>query len=175
MKSASRLKSRHFPPGTSKWNKIEHRVFCHITSNWRGQPLETHQIVVDLIGSTRTKTGLVVKAKLDAKTYHKGRKVTQAEMQSVNITSQPISRPNGTTLSALIRNDYSKRLFVRGTLAPSRDLRAPRSWRSVSTGDRGGRGQKKAMAESCPTRRSSMPAQTGTSGDSGRESFGFRF
>ena len=66
----------HFPPGTSKWNKIEHRVFCHITSNWRGQPLETHQIVVDLIGSTRTKTGLVVKAKLDAKTYHKGRKVT---------------------------------------------------------------------------------------------------
>ena len=75
----------HFPPGTSKWNKIEHRVFCHITSNWRGQPLETHQIVVDLIGSTRTKTGLVVKAKLDAKAYPKGRKVTKAEMQSVNI------------------------------------------------------------------------------------------
>jgi transposase len=76
----------HFPPGTSKWNKIEHRVFCHITSNWRGQPLETHQIVVDLIGSTRTKTGLVVKAKLDAKTYQKGRKVTEVEIQSVNIT-----------------------------------------------------------------------------------------
>ena len=76
----------HFPPGTSKWNKIEHRVFCHITSNWRGQPLETHQIVVDLIGSTRTKTGLIVQAKLDANTYPKGRKVTQAEIQSVNIT-----------------------------------------------------------------------------------------
>lgn len=75
----------HFPPGTSKWNKIEHRVFCHITSNWRGRPLETHQIVVDLIGSTRTKAGLVVKAKLDAKAYQKGRKVTTAEMQSVNI------------------------------------------------------------------------------------------
>lgn len=76
----------HFPPGTSKWNKIEHRVFCHITSNWRGQPLETHQIVVALIGSTRTTTGLVVKAKLDAKAYPKGRTVTKAEMQSVNIT-----------------------------------------------------------------------------------------
>lgn len=76
----------HFPPGTSKWNKIEHRVFCHITSNWRGQPLETHQIVVNLIGSTRTATGLVVKAKLDAKAYQKGRKVTHAEMQSINIT-----------------------------------------------------------------------------------------
>jgi transposase len=76
----------HFPPGTSKWNKIEHRVFCHITSNGRGQPLETHQIVVDLIGSTRTKTGLVVKARLDANAYQKGRKVTEAEIQSVNIT-----------------------------------------------------------------------------------------
>ena len=76
----------HFPPGTSKWNKIEHRLFCHITSNWRGQPLETHQIVVTLIGSTRTKAGLVVKARLDANTYQKGRKVTPAEMQSVKIT-----------------------------------------------------------------------------------------
>ena len=76
----------HFPPGTSKWNKIEHRVFCHITSNWRGQPLETHQIVVDLIGSTRTQTGLVVKAKLDAHTYQKGRKVTEVELRSVNMT-----------------------------------------------------------------------------------------
>ena len=75
----------HFPPGTSKWNKIEHRLFCHITNNWRGQPLETHQVVVNLIGSTRTKTGLIVKAKLDAKAYTKGRKVTNAEMRSLNI------------------------------------------------------------------------------------------
>ena len=78
----------HFPPGTSKWNKIEHRVFCHITSNWRGHPLETHQVVVDLIGSTRTKTGLVVKARLDVRPYAKGRKVTNAEMKSLNITSR---------------------------------------------------------------------------------------
>ena len=78
----------HFPPGTSKWNKIEHRLFCHITSNWRGQPLETHQVVVDLIGSTRTQTGLVVHAKLDTHAYLKGRKVTEAQMQSINITPQ---------------------------------------------------------------------------------------
>lgn len=76
----------HFPPGTSKWNKIEHRVFCHITSNWRGRPLETHQVVVDLIGSTRTRTGLVVRATVDTKQYRKGRKVTNAEMKTVNIT-----------------------------------------------------------------------------------------
>jgi transposase len=75
----------HFPPGTSKWNKIEHRVFCHITNTWRGQPLETHQVVVDLIGSTRTSTGLVVKATLDGGLYQKGRKVTDAEMESLNI------------------------------------------------------------------------------------------
>jgi transposase len=76
----------HYPPGTSKWNKIEHRLFCHITSNWRGQPLESYQVVIDLIGSTRTQTGLVVKAMLDDHTYRKGRKVTNAEMNSLNIT-----------------------------------------------------------------------------------------
>jgi transposase len=75
----------HFPPGTSKWNKIEHRLFCHITRNWRGQPLETHQVVVNLIGSTRTKTGLVVKTKIDARKYSTGRKVTQTEMNNLNI------------------------------------------------------------------------------------------
>jgi transposase len=75
----------HFPPGTSKWNKIEHRLFCHITSNWRGQPLETHQVVVDLIASTRTSTGLVVKATLDGRSYEKGRKVTKTDMESLRI------------------------------------------------------------------------------------------
>ena len=75
----------HFPPGTSKWDKIEHRLFCHSTSNWRGQPLETHQVVVDLIASTRTYTGLVVKATLDGRFYEKGRKVTKADMESLRI------------------------------------------------------------------------------------------
>ena len=69
----------HFPPGTSKWNKIEHRLFCHITRNWQGVPLETHEIVVNLIGSTRTTKGLEVHAWLDEREYPKGRKVSDAE------------------------------------------------------------------------------------------------
>jgi hypothetical protein len=76
----------HFPPGTSKWNKIEHRLFCHVTRNWRGQPLETYEIVVNLIGSTTTESGLKVHARLDASTYEKGRKVTEEEFDTVNIT-----------------------------------------------------------------------------------------
>lgn len=75
----------HFPPGTSKWNKIEHRVFCHITRNWRGIPLETLEIVVKLIGATRTDTGLEVHCWLDEDQYDKGRKVTEAEMQELYI------------------------------------------------------------------------------------------
>jgi Rhodopirellula transposase DDE domain len=75
----------HFPPGTSKWNKIEHRLFCHVTRNWRGQPLETYEIVVNLIGSTTTESGLKVHARLDASTYEKGRKVTDIEFAALNI------------------------------------------------------------------------------------------
>jgi hypothetical protein len=75
----------HFPPGTSKWNKIEHRVFCHITRNWRGVPLETAEIVVELIGSTRTEKGLEVHCWLDEDQYDKGRKVTDTEMQELLI------------------------------------------------------------------------------------------
>jgi transposase len=75
----------HFPPGTSKWNKIEHRLFCHVTRNWRGQPLETYEIVVNLIGSTTTKSGLTVHAKLDAGTYKKGQKVPDEKLAAVNL------------------------------------------------------------------------------------------
>ena len=75
----------HFPPGTSKWNKIEHRLFCHITRTWRGQPLETYEIIVHLIGSTKTKTGLEVHAQLDQRTYKKGIKVSTQELASVNL------------------------------------------------------------------------------------------
>jgi hypothetical protein len=79
----------HFPPGTSKWNKIEHRLFCHITENWRGRPLLDHETVVALIGSVRTSTGLTVKAKLDIGTYPIGIKVPNAEMNTLLITSEP--------------------------------------------------------------------------------------
>ena len=76
----------HFPSGTSKWNKIEHRLFCHITRTWRGQPLESYEIVVQLIGSTRTEAGLEVHAALDEKEYPKGVKVSDEEYQSINMT-----------------------------------------------------------------------------------------
>jgi Rhodopirellula transposase DDE domain len=75
----------HYPPGTSKWNKIEHRVFCHITRNWQGTPLETLEIVVESIGATTTETGLEVHAWIDEGTYEKGRKVSDEELAECNI------------------------------------------------------------------------------------------
>ena len=75
----------HFPPGTSKWNKIEHRMFCHITENWRGRPLVSREVVVNLIGSTTTKTGLEIKAELDRGSYPTGREVTDQQMEGLSI------------------------------------------------------------------------------------------
>jgi len=75
----------HFPPGTSKWNKIEHRLFAHITMNWKAKPLTSIQVVVDLIGATKTAKGLKVKAKLDNKTYEKGLIITDEELKNINI------------------------------------------------------------------------------------------
>jgi hypothetical protein len=76
----------HLPPGTSKWNKIEHRLFAFITMNWRGKPLLSHQVIVQLIGATTTQTGLKVCCEIDANTYPKGVKVTDREIQAINIT-----------------------------------------------------------------------------------------
>jgi hypothetical protein len=75
----------HFPPGTSKWNKIEHRLFCHITQNWRGRPLRTFETIVDLIANTTTKTGLRVKAVLDNNRYLTGLKINDLEMQRLSL------------------------------------------------------------------------------------------
>jgi Rhodopirellula transposase. len=75
----------HFPPGTSKWNKIEHRMFSYVSLNWRGKPLESLQVIIDLIGSTTTSTGLKVYARLDPGRYEKGIKVTDRELAAVNI------------------------------------------------------------------------------------------
>ena len=75
----------HFPPGTSKWNKIEHRLFSFITINWRGRPLRSYETVVNLIGSTTTQAGLVVRARLDRRSYPIGRKVSPQEMRALNI------------------------------------------------------------------------------------------
>ena len=75
----------HLPPGTSKWNKVEHRLFSHISMNWRGRPLVSHEVVVKLIGATMTRTGLKVKAKLDKRKYLLKVKVTDDQMRSLNI------------------------------------------------------------------------------------------
>jgi hypothetical protein len=76
----------HFPPGTSKWNKIEHRMFCHITRNWRGRPLESLEVVVNLIASTTTTQGLRVRAALDTDAYPTGVKVDDATMATLRLT-----------------------------------------------------------------------------------------
>jgi hypothetical protein len=72
----------HLPPGTSKWNKIEHRMFSAITLNWRGRPLETHEVVVETIAATTTKTGLSIQAALDTSTYQKGIRITDKAMKA---------------------------------------------------------------------------------------------
>jgi len=75
----------HFPPGTSKWNKIEHRMFCHITQNWRGQPLVSHEVIINLIAATATQHGLRIKAELDSRRYPTGIQVTDDELAAVNL------------------------------------------------------------------------------------------
>ncbi|HMB08921.1 MAG TPA: ISAzo13 family transposase [Isosphaeraceae bacterium] len=76
----------HFPPGTSKWNQIEHRMFSHLTQNWRGRPLVSRAVIVNLIGHTTTRTGLEIQAELDTGTYKEGIKVTDDELAAVRIT-----------------------------------------------------------------------------------------
>ena len=75
----------HYPPGTSKWNKIEHRLFSFISMNWRGQPLVSYEAVVNLIGGTRTRSGLKVKALLDTRDYTTGATVTPRDMQELRL------------------------------------------------------------------------------------------
>lgn len=77
----------HLPPGTSKWNKIEHRLFSFITQNWRGKPLISHEVIVNLIAATRTKKGLKVNCELDTNSYPKGVKVSKHEMEALNLVA----------------------------------------------------------------------------------------
>ena len=83
------VKVSHFPPGASKWNKIEHRLFCHITQNWRGRRLLTFETVVDLIANTRTEAGLRVRAKLDKRRYPTGVTVSNKEMKDLSLVRSP--------------------------------------------------------------------------------------
>ena len=83
----------HYPPGTSKWNKIEHRLFSYISLNWKGRPLVSYETVLNLIGATRTTTGLRVKATLDTREYEAGVKISDEEMERINL------RPHSTNPS----------------------------------------------------------------------------
>jgi hypothetical protein len=82
------------PPGTSKWNKIEHRLFSHISINWRGKPLTSHEVIIDLISSTTTRIGLKVAAELDPGKYPPKIKVGDQEMASLNLVKGSASRVN---------------------------------------------------------------------------------
>ena len=92
----------HLPPGTSKWNKIEHRLFSHISMNWRGRPLESHETVVQLIAATTTHSGLAVQAELDDRTYPKGTKITDEQMASLPLTRHDFHGECNYTLSTRI-------------------------------------------------------------------------
>jgi Rhodopirellula transposase DDE domain len=97
-----RLVICHFPPGTSKWNKIEHRHFSFITNNWRGRPLTTYQVIVNLIASTTTREGFVAKAAIESERYETGEKITGKQMAELNI------RP------AKIHGDWNYTIQARG-------------------------------------------------------------
>ena len=84
----------HYPPGASKWNKIEHRLFCHVTQNWRGRPLTDRLAVVELIGATTANAGLKVESALDTRHYQKGVKVSHAATKRLDITGDPF-HPEG--------------------------------------------------------------------------------
>ena len=75
----------HFPPGTSKWNKVEHRLFSFISINWRGRPLRTYETVIHLIGNTTNRGGLVVRARLDRRRYPIGKKVSKRDLRALKI------------------------------------------------------------------------------------------
>jgi hypothetical protein len=90
----------HYPPGTSKWNKIEHRLFSFISINWRGKPLTSYETVVNLIGSTKTRKGLSVKAKLDQRNYPKGQKVASVVGESPLGTAQLLNAPSFSSLKS---------------------------------------------------------------------------
>ncbi len=98
----------HFPPGASKWNKIEHRLFSHISMNWKGRSLTSHDVVVNLIAATKTKTGLKVKAKLDKGIYPKGIKISDKEMSEIDIKEHRFHGDWNYTISPQIKRHEMK-------------------------------------------------------------------
>jgi hypothetical protein len=123
----------HFPPGTSKWNKVEHRLFSFITVNWRGRPLRTYETIVNLIGNTTTRSGLVVRAKIDRRRYPLGKKIPAKEMRALNIVQDTFHGDwNYTIHPRAVVFGSSSRLMCRprrneqsGRRGPSRTRAAP--------------------------------------------------
>ncbi|MBA3392697.1 MAG: ISAzo13 family transposase [Deltaproteobacteria bacterium] len=95
----------HLPPGTSKWNKIEHRLFSFITKNWRGKPLITHQVIVNLIAATTTATGLTVRSRIDDRIYPKGRRVSNKQLDLVNLEPHEFHGEWNYTIHPTVRHD----------------------------------------------------------------------
>lgn len=93
----------HFPPETSKWNKIEHRLFSFITMNWRGKPLVSYEVIVNLIASTRTKGGLSVRCEIDTNRYRKGVKVTDQELKNVQLNKHDFHGEWNYTISPALK------------------------------------------------------------------------
>jgi hypothetical protein len=91
----------HFPPGTSKWNRIEHRLWSHVSMNWRGRPLTSHEVVVNLIGATKTRSGLKVRAHLDQGSYPIGKTISDKELAAVDMRSHPFHGEWNYTLTGL--------------------------------------------------------------------------
>jgi hypothetical protein len=95
----------HLPPGTSKWNKIEHRLFSFISQNWRGKPLVSHEVIVSLIAATTTTTGLTVRCQLDTNIYPAGRKVSDQELATINLQRDDFHGEWNYTIRPRIRSD----------------------------------------------------------------------
>ena len=132
----------HFPPGTSKWNKIEHRLFSFISSNWRGEPLRDYQTIVNLIAKTTTAKGLKVTCRLDRRKYPTGRKVSDDEMTRVNLKRNTFHgdwnymiRPNSSAFDGLTQQQIAERVGISLSGAKSRVQR--------------GREQLKTMLQEC--------------------------
>ena len=113
----------HFPPGTSKWNKIEHRLFSFISSNWRGEPLRDYETIVHLIARTTTAKGLRVTCRLDRRKYPTGRKVSDEEMKSVNIRPSHF-HGGGTTLSNHVEHNQDATFISLRSLSAERGVRS---------------------------------------------------
>jgi hypothetical protein len=115
----------HFPPGTSKWNKVEHRLFSHITMNWRGRPLTSHDVVVNSIAATTTRTGLTVQARLDDGTYPTGVKVSNAQMAALPISRHPFHGDWNYTLHPASRHAATAALTPAGDQPGHREPALP--------------------------------------------------